>query len=807
MVLSFPHISREGQVMLKRLYPLLIVVVTVTAALVPSGHVHGQGTFGSLPDPISSRDLEAYAERLNLSDQQLIALASDHAAYLDEFRELRDGEIEQFLNDVRVLARNFDLSKRREVERLVRTFNRLMTRVRALDERLFDSMQNVMTEQQAERLPRVRLKRERIRYSGEMVRGVAYLNPAVRVDLSEIINDLELPPDVLASVDPTLETYERRLTVGVRDVFESTTNMILETLKRLEAKGFTSGTPSDPRVALELFEAFQSIWGELSADLLDDAADVAALHRTTYRAISGVLPHDALRAVRDAYYNGAYPEAASIGRRAQREFDVALLHEDVPEDLHGMIADMADSHWRSQNRIADQVIELLEDRRRNISIREIVRPREDERQDRIEELRSRAQIADEAALELLYEVLGEELALAVQRAPAPQSVPQRVTTARSSTLSEPAEPVIGRLPSRISTRDLSAWADRLELDDGEFAVLESVYEDYLSAFRALADSHLTPLRLAAQDMMSQNPRTAVRTTSDLDAQSVQRAFRLHREAMKQIIELENSFFDDAQLVVGSHLHHEFERIRQMRVRQAYSGESAPSVPWARTSDELPVDLSKLIEELRLTGALDEVAEQTLKEYEQQATEMFQEKYFADLDAQELVQLMSASENTREQRNRVSSATSHAGQAASAITQLNRRTLRELTTTLSAHDAMQLEHLYRRRAFPDVFRDEYSAEPLITTAMQLTELGDHQRTRLRDIAMEYRSSYAEITERMVAVHEHRVTLDGSRLSRQQRREASNDLERLRFERNEINQRTVRELRSVLNEDQLRRVGGQ
>src|SRR5690606_2811253 len=130
----------------------------------------------------------------------------------------------------------------------------------------------------------------------------------------------------------------------------------------------------------------------------------------THRSLSQLLPRDAARELRLAYHSRAYPEAAGIGRAAWRQFEAAMDMPDLSDDLQSAIEALAFSHEMSQLRISEQVIDLLDARRRDIALRDLVRRNsEDERTQAMDELRARADQADEAALSNLHNMLGPEL--------------------------------------------------------------------------------------------------------------------------------------------------------------------------------------------------------------------------------------------------------------------------------------------------------------------------------------------------------------------------------------------------------------
>src|SRR5687767_15090335 len=73
-----------------------------------------QGTMGAVPDPISARELDRYADRLGLSQQQRIAVEEFHTLYREEFRVLRESDIEKFLAQTRGMQAGFSTLRDRK---------------------------------------------------------------------------------------------------------------------------------------------------------------------------------------------------------------------------------------------------------------------------------------------------------------------------------------------------------------------------------------------------------------------------------------------------------------------------------------------------------------------------------------------------------------------------------------------------------------------------------------------------------------------------------------------------------------------
>ena len=145
---------------------LLVAAAAIVPVLASTAPVAAQGTSGMLPSPMTVRDLDRFADRLNLTADQRRALDEAHDEYHADFRTLRQGDIEQYLEEVRGLwSRGFRSLNREAIEASLTKLDRLMTRIRLLDDQLFDAMQSVMIDEQIAGLPRVMQTRDRQRYS------------------------------------------------------------------------------------------------------------------------------------------------------------------------------------------------------------------------------------------------------------------------------------------------------------------------------------------------------------------------------------------------------------------------------------------------------------------------------------------------------------------------------------------------------------------------------------------------------------------------------------------------------------------
>jgi len=186
--------------------PLLLVCVAVATAVVVAPTVHAQGTSGTLPDPISTPELDEYAAILNLSEQQRQAIEPMHNRYLEQFQQLRSDEIEDFLEQFRGLRRQmFQPNGFEAIKDATRRHRRIMARIESLDSALFNEIQTVLSDDQTTLLPRARLARARERYSSNAIRFATSRNPAARVDLLEVARAVDLPADDRRAIEPVLD--------------------------------------------------------------------------------------------------------------------------------------------------------------------------------------------------------------------------------------------------------------------------------------------------------------------------------------------------------------------------------------------------------------------------------------------------------------------------------------------------------------------------------------------------------------------------------------------------------------------------
>src|SRR5688572_20011445 len=263
----------------------LCLLATLMVAVLCSQRAYGQGTMGAVADPISSRDLSNYGKRLNLSSQQRQALDVYHDQYREEFRQLREGDIEKLMESQRGMQTSpfAVMNDRQRVVDALRDLETVMSKIKSVDNRFFDQVQSILTEDQIAQMQGVRQARERARYQTGLSRMTTFVNPASRADLTTIIAELELSPDEKTALDPLIAQYEANLTAAARKLHEGASHMILDALDKLQAQGLDEQAMRDPERRGQAWQAIRPIMSEVYSNLLEKAATVGELNRKNVR--------------------------------------------------------------------------------------------------------------------------------------------------------------------------------------------------------------------------------------------------------------------------------------------------------------------------------------------------------------------------------------------------------------------------------------------------------------------------------------------------------------------------------------------
>jgi hypothetical protein len=266
-----------------------------------------------------------------------------------------------------------------------------------------------------------------------------------------------------------------------------------------------------------------------------------------------------------------------------------------------------------------------------------------------------------------------------------------------------------------------------------------------------------------------------------------------------------------------------ERVRLARQREVYNARSTHS--WGmfgRNANAIArIDLARLVRLASLPAQELERIDSVLAEYEREAAEAARQQYEASLaltevqekwnaefmrarqDGQsQMEQGMRYQQDMREPQRRLS-------EASQRIAELNETTIGELLALLRGEHASKLDDTYRRRAFPGIYNDSAAVDKQLTSAMRLPDLTEQQRSHLAELIGDYRPAYANLTEQMVEISRSSTAdaayMDFEAEDWKRHMDLMEKMDRIRFERNELNARAISRIKSILNDTQLTALG--
>jgi hypothetical protein len=857
------------------------LLVAAAAILAPTAHVLAQGTSGSLPDPISGRELTSYARRLDLSPQQRLAIDGFHDEYLEQFRTLCETEIAEFLEESGNVMRSFMFSPdvdaaKKTVERL----ERVLDRIRVLDEGLFDRVGTLLSEEQAAQLPRARQARERQRNSGGFAQFSLMGNPGARVDLSEIMLEIDAAPEDVAAADPLLRDYETQLTSATRSFAAASRDAAVELAERMAAvmaeitreavqaaernagagpgaarpAGPGGGGPGGPPGQGRGFGAMRDVMAEVGQEIAEEASKISALNRRAHRELSSVLSEDARGRLRAGYWMAAYPDVYGGAMEVVFQYDAALELAGLEPTVRDAIAAGRTDLEQRQLALAERIIDVVDEQRKEAALMRFgfggrgERSPEDSRRGQLEKDReeinrvARETLASLIGAERIAEVEGsakgqaEEITVIAERAGGP-GIPFGATMTLRTARAEgaPDESAAAGddrfLPPPIGSGDVRRMADRLALDAEGRELLEALHLDYEGGFAEIRDRDIAPILAANRRSWAFD-----RDSGEIEApgpEEVDRLYELRRTAFDAIRALDDRFFEDVRMTILAEddpRREEIEHLRVSRDRIVYGRAGAAgmvglgggremrfrSFGGFGESNEDSIDLIALLEK---EGLDDDVAAGGARGYEAELVALLRRRYERSLEYQrEMDKVTSAmmAERGREGGERafgraIASGDSMRGAREEidaigrSIADLNRRSVDALAGGLEEAGAIALKSAYRRRAHPDIFADDGAAEPRLRSALAIEDLSESQRSRVADLLAEHAGPYQELCEKMLALRTGDAAGGEPRRDWARWAERRNEMEKLRFERADLDDKAIRRLRAILTEEQSAKLG--
>ncbi len=816
----------------KRITVALLLGAFLSVPLITASRASAQGTSGTLPNPISSGQLMQYADRLDLSRQQRGALESMHDEYKRDFRLLREGEIAAFLEKQQSMQGG--IPTRDAVEKLLDELDKVQTKIKVLDNRLFDRALPILSERQQVQIPRIRLARERDRY--EVLQAQATFGRG-QVDLSELVQELELSPDAFARADSIISGYERQVTSLMRKQNKALTHMQLNIVEALEERGYVDISQeeimSDPELVQKIVSDIQAVYAELNVDLAKINADISELSKQTFRKVKAVIPDEQAMSLRDSYYLQAFQELAGIVTVGQRlRMTRAMTLDGLTDGEKEIIAAAAGEASRKTDQLLEEGVGVAEGFWTGFSPFELNQERVADYRSDISRLNTDAQAIQTETIAQLEAHLGKEklawvrertAEIAASEAAEADAAGSAVGSGNTEDDDEQEDEFLYSgdqfLPSRISKRDLTRFVERLHLSDDETEVLTVAYEDYLELYQSLPE--VQELIEANRTLWDFDPESG--TSTPPTKEMISRAYALRRQAIEAIRTTDEAFFENVRTIAESERYPLVDRLQRNRLRRVYAGTAGGQYTLGRdNSAEASTDIGNIIFAQKLSEEEMERLDTVLADYELAAIDAFRQRLEAQLDLQELsdtwaAEIQEASsmdiaaviELQQRYRETMVEPTARVSRTDEAIIALNRATLGRIDAILGSTEARTIRQKYSRRAFPTVYDDPASVDKHLKAARDIEDLTADQRQQLDELAAEYRPQYAELSVKMAELigkmgRANVVGFDTEQFKQWQSKQQK--LAKHRYDRNELNARAISRLKTVLTEEQIQRIGG-
>ena len=771
------------------------------------------------PDPINTKTLIQYADRLELSVDQRLALEPLHDAYLGRFRRLRDKDMQAFQDHFLDIAVNFmrtrfAIPQRTELERLIQEFEHVQSKIAGVDRSLFNEIESILDDQQHLKLQRVR-KQRRIQALRTVILNIGgNFNPGARADLVELVEGLDLSADEAALAEPILVGHESVLLSRAKvlhGVLRAATTDILDTIDELGLRDMTPEQMMQLGENQEILEALRTKFDEASIPFQKAVYDISHLNLKTARQIMKLLGEENTAELRDRYYKSAYHAAYRSPGAYRRRYAEAAKLESIADELAEQIRIQRDEFMRQDDRLIDELVDALEKSREYRTMAVLSKEAPDPLEAKLGNLNDRRAALLERADATLEALIGAELfaqfadesAPGQKGGPAEQLVrvqepdqPPRVTRdgELASDIASHAEQRVKdtRLPNPLSAGEFQRFVRRSNIGGGKTAVVDLLYQDYREKFEQILYASLT----AEDQIEADGPEP------DEDGLLQQRLVALQ--------EADDRFFADvAIMAVDDRQSKLVQRLRLLR-RRAVSQEVARGYHPFHSDSRGGLDLVRLVYDAELDEPTLVALEPILDSYESEAAPAFQER----------LEVVKAVDRINHAIERASESQASSGVIAALgdkrrqqvqhffanrrrLASIDEDHLDRILTQLPAQSAVPLRFAYYQQAYPEIYRDSREIERFIASILRLPNLADAQRTQIDAIAQNFRSRFMEISDKGIAFQrEQQGEADNTSFNMPSRRMLERELqrERLEFDRDEVCARAMMRLRLALSETQ-------
>ena len=378
-------------------------------------------------------------------------------------------------------------------------------------------------------------------------------------------------------------------------------------------------------------------------------------------------------------------------------------------------------------------------------------------------------------------------------------------------LSEEKQKLYGSatIPKPITPSFPERSAVVLELDATGAIIIEAVYNEYREKY----DEAYQAIAIGSKEIYDDKALNGGERMRKNNAMS--------KTAADAVASLDTAFFDD--LVAVTALERDDVNVKMLEDHRNRQRLSAPDDPWGwRGGEGDTIDLVGLYVMSKDSDALQEgvsvesisAIRKSMQGYHEQVARQHEQFVNATYDLAHLQDAMwlmnesNASSRAAESvQDRWRDAFTNVRDSKRALLLANQTVMEGLLEDISESDFWKVRMEFVQKAYPDVFKKGTDVTQMLTASIAIPSLDATQKSTLETLTSNYRYDYWNLCEAMIENHQSNATAPSSEgyvgkedVHRQLQ------LETLRFQRKELNDRMQMRLRMVLNDEQIKNVPG-
>jgi len=349
----------------------------------------------------------------------------------------------------------------------------------------------------------------------------------------------------------------------------------------------------------------------------------------------------------------------------------------------------------------------------------------------------------------------------------------------------------------------------LELDDTGVIIIEAVYNEYREKY----DDAYQAIATGSKDIYDD--------ASFSRGERLRKVNAISKTAADTVATLDTGLFDD--IVAVTSLERDDMNVKMLEHHRNRQRSSAPDDPWGwRGGEGDTIDLVGLYVMSKESDSLKEgiseesvqAIQKTMKGYHDQVSgphKQFVEATYQLAHLEDAGALLQDNENgsdmTESIQRRWRDAFINVRDSKRALLLANQSVMETLLENVPESDFWKVRMEFVQKAYPDVFKKGSDITTMLTTARAIPNLDATQQSTLETLSSQYRYDYWNLCEAMIENHQSNATASSSEgFMGKEDVHRQLQLETLRFQRRELNDRMQMRLRMVLLEDQIKDVPG-